>query len=94
MPTEPSSRQDSELGLVRGLGLKEAISANVVEMLGIGPFITIPILIAAMGGPHAMLGWLLGAALAVCDGLVWAELGAAMSGSPSTPSTSGPNSRP
>ncbi|MDE0263186.1 MAG: APC family permease [Bryobacterales bacterium] len=80
MPTEPSSREDSEAGLIRGLGLKEAVSANVVEMLGIGPFITIPILIAAMDGPHAMLGWLLGAALAVCDGLVWAELGAAMPG--------------
>ncbi|MDE0110594.1 MAG: APC family permease [Bryobacterales bacterium] len=80
MPTEPSSRGDNEPGLIRGLGLKEAISANVVEMLGIGPFITIPILIAAMEGPHAMLGWLLGAALAVCDGLVWAELGAAMPG--------------
>ena len=67
-------------GLIRGLGLKESVSANVVEMLGIGPFVTIPILVAAMGGPHAMLGWLLGAALAICDGLVWAELGAAMPG--------------
>ncbi len=80
MPTEQSSHEDSAEGLIRGLGLKEAVSANVVEMLGIGPFITIPILIAAMGGPHAMLGWLLGAALAICDGLVWAELGAAMPG--------------
>ncbi len=67
-------------GLIRGLGLKESVSANVVEMLGIGPFVTIPILVAEMGGPHAMLGWLLGAALAICDGLVWAELGAAMPG--------------
>ncbi len=67
-------------GLIRGLGLKEATSANVVEMLGIGPFITIPILLATMGGPHAMLGWFAGALLAVCDGLVWAELGAALPG--------------
>ena len=80
MPDEQASQEDSGSGLIRGLGLKEAVSANVVEMLGIGPFITIPILIAAMGGPHAMLGWLLGAALAICDGLVWAELGAAMPG--------------
>ena len=80
MSAQQSSRADSQQGLVRGLGLKESVSANVVEMLGIGPFITIPILIAAMEGPHAMLGWLLGAALAVCDGLVWAELGAAMPG--------------
>ena len=80
MPTEQSPSADASQGLVRGLGLKESISANVVEMLGIGPFITIPILIAAMEGPHAMLGWLLGAVLAVCDGLIWAELGAAMPG--------------
>jgi amino acid transporter len=31
-----------------------------------------------MGGPQAMLGWVIGALLAFCDGLVWAELGAAM----------------
>ncbi len=80
MTTPQRPRDDSGAGLVRGLGLKESISANVVEMLGIGPFVTIPILVAAMGGPHSMLGWLLGAVLAVCDGLVWAELGAAMPG--------------
>ncbi len=80
MAPEQASREVSGEGLIRGLGLKEAVSANVVEMLGIGPFITIPILVAAMGGPHAMLGWLLGALLAICDGLVWAELGAAMPG--------------
>ncbi|HSR49320.1 MAG TPA: amino acid permease [Acidobacteriota bacterium] len=71
---------ENEDGLIRGLGLKEATSANIVEMLGIGPFITIPFLLAAMGGPHAMLGWAAGAVLAICDGLVWAELGAAMPG--------------
>lgn len=49
-------------------------------MVGIGPFITIPFLISAMNGPQALLGWLVGAVLAVCDGLVWAELGAAMPG--------------
>lgn len=47
-------------------------------MIGVGPFITLPLIVAAMGGPQAMLGWILGAVLAVCDGLVWAELGAAL----------------
>jgi amino acid transporter len=47
-------------------------------MIGIGPFITIPLAISAMGGPQAMLGWILGAALCLCDGLVWAELGSAL----------------
>jgi amino acid transporter len=50
----------------------------MLDMIGVGPFITLPLLLSAMGGPQAMLGWILGAGLAVCDGLVWAELGAAM----------------
>lgn len=67
--------------LTRGMGLLQATAANMLEMIGIGPFITIPLILAAMGGPQAMIGWLLGAIIAVCDGLVWAELGAAMPGS-------------
>ena len=66
--------------LQRQLGLLEATSANMLEMIGVGPFITIPLILTAMNGPQAMLGWLLGALVAICDGLVWAELGAAMPG--------------
>src|SRR5437660_126790 len=64
--------------LIRGIGLREAISINVIEMIGIGPFITITLIVRAAGGPQAMLGWIFGAVLAMCDGLVWAELGAAL----------------
>src|SRR5438128_4188091 len=64
--------------LRRGLNLRSAIALNMIDMIGVGPFITIPLIISAMGGPQAMLGWILGALLAICDGLVWAELGAAM----------------
>jgi len=64
--------------LVRGIGLLGATSANMLNMIGVGPFLTIPLIIASMNGPQAMLGWILGAAVAICDGLVWAELGAAM----------------
>ena len=64
--------------LKRTLRLPGAVTLNLLDMIGVGPFITLPLLIAAMGGPQAMLGWVLGATLAVCDGLVWAELGAAM----------------
>src|SRR5215475_3682501 len=67
--------------LVRGIGLWSATALNMIDMIGVGPFITIPIILAAMGGPQAMLGWILGALIAICDGLVWAELGAAMPGS-------------
>jgi APA family basic amino acid/polyamine antiporter len=67
--------------LVRGIGLGSATALNMIDMIGVGPFITIPLIVVAMGGPQAMLGWILGAVLAICDGLVWAELGAAMPGS-------------
>jgi len=79
----PSSRaaNDTEEQLIRGVGLWGATTLNMIDMIGVGPFITIPLIIAAMGGPQAMLGWILGALLVVCDGLVWAELGAALPGS-------------
>src|SRR5579864_7105139 len=67
--------------LIRGMGLAEAATLNMIDMIGVGPFITMPLVISAMGGPQAMLGWILGAAFSICDGLVWAELGAAMPGS-------------
>ena len=64
--------------LSRTLTLKGAVAINMLDMIGVGPFITLPLLLGAMGGPQAMLGWIFGALLALCDGLVWAELGAAM----------------
>src|SRR2546429_7432035 len=67
--------------LIRGVGLGSATALNMIDMLGVAPFITIPLIVGAMGGPQAMLGWILGAGFAICDGLVWAELGAAMPGS-------------
>jgi len=68
----------TQLGLRRELGLIQATALAITDMVGIGPYITIPLLLATMGGPQAMLGWLVGAVLALCDGLVWAELGAAL----------------
>src|SRR5246127_2354675 len=67
--------------LIRGMGLWSATSLNMIDMIGVGPFVTMPLIVSAMGGPQAMLGWVLGAGFAICDGLVWAELGAAMPGS-------------
>jgi amino acid transporter len=60
--------------LHRSLGLLQATAMNMSNMVGVGPFLTIPLILATMGGPQAMLGWILGALLAVCDGMVWAEL--------------------
>jgi fructoselysine transporter len=64
--------------LERGLGLIEATSLNMTFMVGIGPFVVIPFVIQAMGGSGSLVAWAAGAMLAVIDGCVWAELGAAM----------------
>jgi amino acid transporter len=71
-PKPPSSVLTPQIGLL------PALSANVLNMVGIGPFVTIPLVIGAMGGPQAIMGWAAGALIALCDGLVWAELGAAL----------------
>src|SRR3954454_20522935 len=75
--TEPQSGAPR---LARELTGKDATVLNMIDVIGVGPFITLPLVVGAMGGPQAMLGWVLGALLAVCDGLVWAELGAAFPG--------------
>src|SRR4051812_3600954 len=64
--------------LVRRFGLVQATALNMINMIGIGPFITIPLLMTALGGPQAMLGWIVALVIVVCDGLVWSELGAAL----------------
>jgi amino acid transporter len=63
------------------MGLGSATALNMIDMIGVGPFITMPLVLGAMGGPQALLGWVAGALLAVCDGLVSAELGSAFPGS-------------
>jgi len=67
--------------LVRRFGLLSATALNMTNMMGAGPFITIPLLMSAMGGPQALLGWVVALAIVICDGMVWSELGAAMPGS-------------
>lgn len=73
--------QNSSPHLTRGFGLLHSTALNITNMVGVGPFITVPLLIAAMNGPQAMLGWITGAFIVVADGLVWSELGAALPGS-------------
>ncbi len=80
---EPARRADGA-GFERRLGLRSAIAMNMTQMCGIGPFVTIPLMVAALGGPQAVFGWIVGALLALVDGLVWAELGAAMPGAGGT----------
>lgn len=79
--TNPSGAEQPHLQ--RRLGLLQATALNMSNMVGVGPFITIPLLMGTIngGGPQAMLGWIVGLLIAIPDGMVWAELGAAMPGS-------------
>ena len=81
LPEAATPTAQSSPELIRGIGLGSATALSMLDMIGVGPFITIPLMVSALGGPQAMLGWIFGAFFAVCDGLVWAELGAAMPGS-------------
>ncbi len=67
--------------LTRHFGALQATALNMSNMIGIGPFITIPLLMSAMGGPQSLLGWLIAVLIVIPDGMVWSELGAAMPGS-------------
>jgi amino acid transporter len=66
----------SPVELRREIGVWRGVALNMIDMVGIGPFITIPLILSALGGGRAMLAWLLGALLAISDGLVTAELSA------------------
>ena len=81
--TTTSSNRPAPVGaeqarLPRSLGLLNAVSINMSNMVGTGPFITVPAILATMAGPQSLLAWLVGALLAIADGLVFAELGAAI----------------
>jgi amino acid transporter len=75
------SQSNAPPALVRRFGLLQATALNMSNMIGVGPFITIPLLMSALGGPQALVGWLAALVIVIADGLVWSELGAAMPGS-------------
>ena len=75
IPSSPTSASTDSLQ--RRIGLRSAVALNMLEMIGVGPFITLPLVIAAAGYRLSVWAWVLGAVIAVADGLVWAELGAA-----------------
>jgi APA family basic amino acid/polyamine antiporter len=75
--TQKSNISGSPAHLERRIGLRSAVLFNMLEMIGVGPFITLPLVIAAAGFRLSVWAWVLGAVIAMADGLVWAELGAA-----------------
>ena len=70
--------------MIRGVDLRGAISINMITMIGIGPLITLALVLSYLHGPLALLGWIAGAIVAMCDGLVWAELASRYPGSGGT----------
>lgn len=70
--------------LERRLGLLNATSINMSNMVGIGPFIAVALILKTLGGPQAYLAWVVGTLIAIADGLVVAELGAALPASGGT----------
>jgi amino acid transporter len=80
-PLGDTQTPPEEPHLIRRFTLLPATALNMTNMIGIGPFITIPLLMTALGGPQAMLGWIVALVIVICDGMVWSELGAAMPGS-------------
>ncbi len=70
--------------MIRGLGLRGAVAVNAITMIGIGPLITIPLVLTQLHGASALWAWVIGALVALCDGLVWAELGSLYPGSGGT----------
>jgi len=75
--TSHSENRSTVQGLARRIGLPSAVALNMMDMIGVGPFLTLPLVIAAAVSQFAVWAWILGAFIAVCDGLVCAELGAA-----------------
>lgn len=81
MDRSTTSPEPSQPHLLRRFGLLQATALNMANMVGVGPFITIPLLLSAMRGPQGMLGWAVAFLITLSDGMVWSELGAAMPGS-------------
>ena len=78
---EDGGRTPAHPHLLRRFGLVQATALNMSNMVGVGPFITIPLLLTALGGPQSMLGWIVAFLITLADGMVWSELGAMMPGS-------------
>ncbi|HYY93563.1 MAG TPA: APC family permease [Pyrinomonadaceae bacterium] len=81
MNTENEHELEEGGHLLRRFGLVQATALNMSNMIGVGPFITIPLLMSALGGPQAMIGWVVAVLIAIFDGMIWSELGAMMPGS-------------
>ncbi|MFL5741806.1 MAG: APC family permease [Flavisolibacter sp.] len=63
--------------LKRRVSLLQATAINMIDMVGIGPFVVMPLVIGYFNSPLFLWAWILGAVIAFFDGMIWSELGAA-----------------
>lgn len=59
----------------RELSLKYATILNIIDMVGIGPFVTLPIIMLVFPGQWSIVPWIIGAIISLLDGFIWSELG-------------------
>lgn len=76
MPLQKRLMALPEPKLQRSLGLFQSSVLNMIDMVGIGPFVTLPMVIGLIGGQF-LYAWLAGALLSFIDAMIWSELGAA-----------------
>jgi len=62
--------------LSRRISLLQATAINMTDMVGIGPFIVLSVVVETMHGPAFLYAWIAGAVLSFIDATVWSELGA------------------
>jgi len=60
----------------RKITLLQATAINMIDMVGIGPFVVIPMVIGFFNSPLFFWAWILGSVIALIDGMIWSELGA------------------
>ncbi len=65
----------NETHLPRKISLLQATAINMIDMVGIGPFVVISLIAQTMNAPSFLYAWIAGALLSFVDGMVWSELG-------------------
>jgi len=65
------------LSLSRKINLLQASAINMIDMVGIGPFVVMPLVISYFHNGLFLWAWIFGAFTAFVDAMIWSELGAA-----------------
>lgn len=62
--------------LKRRISLVQATAINMIDMVGIGPFVVMPLVVSYFHTGLFLWAWIFGAFVAFMDGMIWSELGA------------------